>query len=247
MCYHWFMTQKELKKIIKDSNNGSSGTLNKYINWLIPVHELVKGGDFLIKKDIESLLILIKANFEIKSSVLHDIFLIEGYLNTRFQLYIKKKYIHEVNEDVFKSPKAFSIVKTKIEKKFGSKEKSRNVYEYFNIISFGSKVEFLRSINENVIEKIFYNNIKFSKKEFLKILRIAVEIRNIFAHNTFILHKKVVKNISIKPDKNFDGAKEEYFFQKINEIMSIFGNKGFKSRILKITKKWEKTLKIFSV
>ena len=92
-------------------------------------------------------------------------------------------------------------------------------------------------------EKWLFNKKEISKREFTKIIRLAVEIRNKAAHELFITYSNFLPSLVIKPNKNFVGSDEEYYVEMINLILSIFGEKGIESRIKKIMNKYKKYLK----
>lgn len=234
------MSIKAIDEIVKKSTSKSKGYFTSVFTWLIPKKHISKGVKLLKRQDSTHLKSLIKFNEEVRSALLFETLRVENYLNTVIFNNFKKKKFEDLDEIIFasedKQKKMLEIVSK------NPKYKEMDFDELFELFTFGVKVEIISCFSEAVLRKLFYKDTRFSKKEYHKILRLVVEIRNKVAHQSFVAYPEFVWGMIVQPGPDWKGTVSDYFFNRIDQINCIYGRPGFKDRIRNITIKYQNHL-----
>lgn len=238
------MSQAKIDSIIKTEKNGHSGELNKIVNWLVPKKELARGFHLLMKEDSIHLNKLIEFNYEVKSLLLFELLRVESYITTRFDLLFKNNKLDAIDTTLFKNAVTYIAFNEFLSKKFGDKAKTKNIVEMFEDLTFGSKVSIIDMLNADCIKTHFLNEHQMSKFEFLKSLSLCVEIRNKVAHQPFIAYKGFIDSIVVIPKEKDNVSRLDYYYDRIEFINSIYGKKGFRDRVKKVSGKYKTYLKL---
>lgn len=238
------MNRKTVSEIINETTTGHKGLLLSKISKLIPSSEIEKGFSLLKKEDAESILKMIDFNFKAKSLLLNELLRIESFITTRFLYWIGNKGIEEIEQTDFSSEHDYQWFLNFYSSKQIFHNNKIKINEIFNKLTFGDKVLTISMINFAVIENVFYIHQKFSKKEFIKVLKLCVEVRNIVAHQTFIVNEFFFESLPTQPRKKDNLSSLEYFVLRVDEVNSIFGYKGINRRIRALSKPYSTYLRV---
>lgn len=233
------MSQKKIDEIIKNEKSGKVGQLGSVINWLIPKKSLARGFHLLKKEDAEHLIKLIEFNYDIKSLLLHEFLRIESYITTRFEMLIKNETLESIEKVFFPTNDHYKKFIEFFQKKFSTKSEKMTIIEMFDEITFGSKVSIIDLFDADILLKHFTTKDSVSKREFIKTLHLAVEIRNKVAHQSFIVYKGFIESIIIVPLKKDNISRVDYYYSRIDLINSFYGTVGFRTRVRRLCKKYE--------
>lgn len=238
------MSIKAIDEIVKNADYLEKGYFTSAFSWLIPKKHISKGVCLLRVEDAAHLKSLINFNEEIRTALLFEMLRVENYLNTViFNTFKKKTFKEVIEKDILFGSHEMKSQLTNIVKHIPKYEEKEFDF-LFEQFTFGKKQEIISTFSDLTISKIFLNGSQFTKREFLKTIRLVVELRNKVAHQSFVTYPEFVESVNVQPNSKWNGSALDYFFDRIDQINGIFGRKGFKSRIKRIAKKYQKFLLI---